>query len=140
MNYLQEFSRIMAEQGHIALATSVANTPNVRIINFYYDTEKKGVLYFSTFKGNPKTKEFAQNRNVAFTTIPSGNDGHVRVANATVQKSDSTIYDFQEAFIKKDPAYEMIITQAGDQLELYEIHFNRALVTLDMDQIEMVSL
>ena len=37
MNTKTEFLRIMAEQKEMALATSVNNIPNVRIVNFYFD-------------------------------------------------------------------------------------------------------
>ncbi|MCP4138629.1 MAG: pyridoxamine 5'-phosphate oxidase family protein [bacterium] len=134
MDFLQEFNRIMTDQGEIALATSVNDTPNVRIVNFYYNTQKKGILYFSTFRNNPKTKEFSQNNRVAFTTVPIGNNEQVRVNTATVQKSVFTIYDFKDAFSKKIPDYEMTIEQVGKQLDLYEIHFENASVTLDMTQ------
>ena len=37
MDIKSEFLRIMAEQTEIALATSVNNVPNVRIVNFYFE-------------------------------------------------------------------------------------------------------
>ena len=46
----------MAEQTEIALATSVNNIPNVRIVNYYFDSNEN-ILYFSSFKGNDKIKE-----------------------------------------------------------------------------------
>ncbi len=140
MDYLREFNRIMTDQGEIALATSVNNIPNVRIVNFYYNTQKKGVLYFSTFRDNPKTKEFKQNNSVAFTTIPEGNNEHVRVNDAAVYKSDLTIYDLKDAFIKKIADYKTTIEQVGDELDLYEIRFKEASVTLDMAQSGKVEL
>ena len=36
MNFLEEFQDIMKSQQEIALATSVSDTPNVRIVNFVY--------------------------------------------------------------------------------------------------------
>ena len=86
MDYLQEFNKIMTAQKEIALATSTSKNPNVRVVNFYYNPEQKGILYFSTFKGNNKTKEFTENNSVAFTTIPETGNGHVRVKGATVEK------------------------------------------------------
>ena len=51
MNAKTEFLKIMAEQTTIALATSVNDIPNVRIVNFYFEpTENK--IYFSSFKGD----------------------------------------------------------------------------------------
>jgi uncharacterized pyridoxamine 5'-phosphate oxidase family protein len=140
MDYLKELNRIMESQSEIALATAAENAPNVRIVNFYYDTQNKGVIYFSTFKNNRKVKEFAKNSQVAFTTIPVGSNEHVKTNNGTVQKSNLTIYDLKEAFIKKIPDYGETIEQAGSHLVLYEIHFKEAVVTLDFTKIGKVTL
>ena len=56
MDVKKEFLKIMSEQKEIALATSVNNIPNVRIVNFIYDSTNN-ILYFSSFKGNDKIKE-----------------------------------------------------------------------------------
>ena len=45
MSTKAEFLKIMSEQTEIALATSVNNVPNVRIVNFYFDPEK---TYFTS--------------------------------------------------------------------------------------------
>ncbi len=140
MDYPREFERIMTQQCEIALATSVNNAPNVRIVNFYYDVKNRGKLYFSTFRENPKTMEFSENNRVAFTTIPSGGNEHVRVRNATVRKSDRSIYDLQNAFIGKIPEYAVTIQQAGSKLDLYEVHFKEASVTLDYTRSGNVTL
>lgn len=140
MDFLREFNRIMVEQGEMALATCVDNTPNVRIVNFYYDAKRKGIVYFSTFRDNSKVEEFLKQNTVAFTTVPSKGTEHIRVTRGTVQKSDLTIYDLKEGFVKKIPDYEMIIEQAGSQLVLYEIHFREAVVTLDFTQCGSITL
>lgn len=141
MDYLQEFKRIMAEQAELALATSAGDRPNVRIINFHFDdSEGREVLYFATFKDNQKTVEFGQNERVAFTTIPRIGEEHVRVTAGEVKKSGLTIFDLKEAFIKKAPDYAMIIEQAGPMLELYEIYFDEAKVTIDYTNSGMVNL
>jgi uncharacterized pyridoxamine 5'-phosphate oxidase family protein len=134
MDFLQELNRIMEESNKIALATAVDNIPNVRIVNFYYNPENSGVVYFSSFKDKPKTVEFSQNNIVAFTTIPASAESseHIRVKNATVKKSSLTIYDLKDSFIKKLPSYEMLISQAGNMLDIYEIHFKEAGVILDV--------
>ncbi len=134
MDFIPAFKKIMAEQNELALATSVDNTPNVRILNFYYNPDKKGIAYFSTFRGNAKEDEFTKNNKVAFTTIPSSGNEHVRVHEAEVRKSEFNIYDLKEVFIKKVPDYETIIEQAGSQLVMYEIRFKTALVTLDVEK------
>lgn len=140
MRFLSEFNRIMASQSEIALATSNNDRPNVRIVNFCHQAENNGVIFFSTFKGNLKIREFVQNNQVAFTTIPAGCNEHVRVHNAVVQKSDLTIYDVRQSFVNKVPGYDMLIEQAGDELELYEIHFKQADVTIDYTQSGTVDL
>lgn len=143
MNFLKEFNRIMEETNNIALATTVNNIPNVRIVNFYYNSENKGVVYFASFKTNPKTSEFLENNTVAFTTVPKvpdENSEHVRVINAKVEKSNLTIFDLKNEFAKKLPSYEMLIAQAGDMLTLYEIHFKEASVTLDVNHHDKITL
>lgn len=140
MDFLQEFNRIMEFTTNLALATSVKDVPNVRIVNFYYDTEKNGVVYFATFKGHAKTLEFLQNNKVAFTTIPVGSSEHIRVSNGIVQKSNLTIYDLKDAFIKKLPSYEMTISQAGHMLDVYEIHFKEANVIMGFSEHGKVTL
>lgn len=58
MNYTEKFGQIMTEQSQIALATCADGHPNVRIVNFCNDSNRKGVIYFSTFGNNQKVKEF----------------------------------------------------------------------------------
>lgn len=139
MNYLKEFEKIILEQNEIALATAVNNIPNVRIVNFYYDERKKGILYFSSFRNNEKIKEFNINPEVSFTTIPKDSTKHIRVQNGRVQKSSLTIFDLKDEFSKKIPEYSEMIEQVGTQLDLFEIHFSEATVIMDFMQIEKVS-
>lgn len=140
MDFQKEFNRIMVSQKELALATSVNNIPNVRIINFYYNISRKGVVYFSTFSDNSKVEEFAKNDAVAFTTIPHAGNEHVRVNNATIQKSHLTIFDLKDEFIKKIPDYETTINEVGKHLSLYELRFNKATVTLDYNQSNTITL
>lgn len=138
MNFLQEFNRIMTEQTDIALATSVQDVPNVRIVNFYYDPKKKGILFFSTERSNLKVTEFQANSNVAFSTIPAHENEHVRVHRGVIEKSKLGIDDLKDAFIKKVPDYGMTIKAIGHLLDVYEIHFTEAVVTIDFTQSEKV--
>ncbi|WP_346871493.1 pyridoxamine 5'-phosphate oxidase family protein [Clostridium sp. UBA5119] len=140
MDFQKEFNRIMSSQKELALATSVDNIPNVRIINFYYNISSKGVVYFSTFSDNSKVEEFAKNEVIAFTTIPHTGNEHIRVSNATIQKSHLTIFDLKDEFIKKIPDYEITINEVGNYLSLYEILFNKATVTLDYSQSKTITL
>lgn len=139
MTTAEAFRKIMDEQTEIALATSIKEVPNVRIVSFFYDEHKK-CLFFSTFRGNEKITEFQRNSNVAFTTIPIENTNHVRVHYAQVKKSELTVYDVVEQWIKKIPSYEENIKQTGAMLELYEIHFTEAIVILGMNSRETIQL
>ena len=134
MELIHDFKRIMDETYKIALATSVDNIPNVRVVNFCDIPENRNVIYFASFRGLPKTLEVSQNNIVAFTTIPVSEESaeHIRVKNATVKKSDLTIYDLKDEFIKKQPSYEETIAQAGEMLDVYEISFNEASVILGL--------
>ena len=138
MNTKAEFLKIMSEQTEIALATSVNNVPNVRIVNFYFDP-KESVLYFSSFKENDKVKEIKVNPHVAFTTIPHSGNEHVK-AKGIVQKSSKTIFDVADQFIAKVPNYKNTIEYAGESLVLFEIRFDTAVVTKDLSSIETLKL
>jgi general stress protein 26 len=129
----------MENSSTFALATSVDKAPNVRIITFCHDTQKKGVVYFPTLKQSPKTVEISQNNIVAFTTIPNGSEGIVRVKNATVQKSALTVDDIKDSIVKKFPGFTGMVASVGHLLEVYEIHFNEAVVTADHSNIGKVN-
>lgn len=138
MNIKTEFLKIMAEQTEIALATSVDNIPNVRIVNFYFEPAEN-ILYFSSFKGNDKIKEINSNPYVAFTTIPHPGNEHVK-AKGMAKKSSKTIFDVAEQFIAKIPAYKDTIEYAGESLILFEVKFEIVIVTKDLNTIKKLEL
>lgn len=133
-----DFIRIMDAQNEIALATSLDNCPNVRIVNFYFDSNTN-ILFFTTFEDNNKVKEFENNPNIAFTTIPHHGNEHVK-AKGVVKKSSYTIFDVADEFIKKIPEYKYTVEQMGQYLLLFEIKFNTAVVTLDFENIDTIML
>ena len=138
MNVKTEFLKIMAEQTEIALATSVDNIPNVRIVNFYFEPAEN-ILYFSSFEGNDKIKEINSNPYVAFTTIPHSGNAHVK-AKGMVKKSSKTIFDVAEQFIAKIPGYKDTIEYGGESLILYEVKFETVIVTKDLNTIKTLEL
>ena len=138
MNIKTEFLKIMAEQTEIALATSVDNIPNVRIVNFYFEPAEN-ILYFSSFEGNDKIKEMNSNPYVAFTTIPHSGNEHVK-AKGIVKKSSKTIFDVAEQFIAKIPGYKDTIEYAGESLILFEVKFETVIVTKDLNTIKTLEL
>ena len=138
MNVKTEFLKIMAEQTEIALATSVDNIPNVRIVNFYFEPAEN-ILYFSSFKGNDKIKEINSNPYVAFTTIPHSGNEHVK-AKGMAKKSSKTIFDVAEQFIAKIPGYKDTIEYGGESLILFEVKFETVIVTKDLNTIKTLEL
>lgn len=139
MDFLKGFNDMMMNTEDIAIATSVDGIPNVRVVNFLYDEERPGVLYFSTRKNSDKVLEFSKNNKVSFTTIPKTLANHIRVVNAEVKKSDLTIYDLSNKFSQKYPGYESIVELAGHTFDIYEIHFEEARVILGFGNIGQVS-
>ncbi len=124
MNMSNEFLRLMAAHQDLALATSVDNTPHVRIVNFVYAEEKK-LVYFATFPDNAKVGEIDANHTVSFTTIPhDGGTAHVR-AVGTAAKSKRSIFDLADTFTAKIPGYDETIAAVGDALIVYEITLPR---------------
>ncbi|GAA0217704.1 pyridoxamine 5'-phosphate oxidase family protein [Selenomonas dianae] len=139
MNMRDAFERIMREQREIALATTTDGLPHVRIVNFYYAPEEHRI-YFATFKDNEKVIELAANPNTAFTTVPHNDTvEHVRASGRAV-KSAHTVYDLAPLFAAKIPRYQETIDEVGDDLILYEIAFDAAVVTVDMRHIEHIRL
>lgn len=133
-----EFLRIMAEQTEMALATSVNNVPNVRIVNFYFDP-CENILYFSSFKDNDKVQEIEENPSIAFTTIPHTGNQHVK-AKGLAKRSSKTVVDMAEHFIAKVPDYKKTIDYAGELLILFEVRFDTAIVTKDLATISTLRL
>lgn len=126
-----DFIRIMNTQREMALATSVDDCPNVRIVNFYFD-DTTNTLFFTTFGDNEKVKEFESNSKVAFTTIPHEGNKHVK-GKGYVEKSSFSVFDIADKFINKIPDYKDTIEQAGMYLVLFQVKLNTVVVTLDFE-------
>ncbi|MCG6841284.1 pyridoxamine 5'-phosphate oxidase family protein [Fusobacterium nucleatum] len=140
MEAKKEFLRMINECEEIALATSIHDFPNVRIVNYYYD-EKNNVMYFATYIGREKISEFWKNNNVSFTTIPMnrGKREHIR-ARGHVRESEKSILDLREEFSNKMADFGEIIDKYSNDLKVYEIKFSEVTVTLDSRYYEKVSL
>ena len=139
MDTLKEFQRIMTTQTDLALSTvGTDGNPNVRIVNYYFNP-KNNVIFFASFKDNKKVQEINQNRNVAFTTIPTNGNEHIKARGIAV-RSKQTVFDLADCFCDKIPDYKNTIEHAGNLLLLYEIHFKTATVTLDLYNIQTITL
>ncbi|WEV72490.1 pyridoxamine 5'-phosphate oxidase family protein [Bifidobacterium sp. ESL0790] len=138
MNTKEEFYRLLAEQTEMALATSVDDIPDVRIVNFYFEPADN-ILYFATFKDNNKVKEMQANARVAFTTIPHGGNAHVK-AQGIARPSRKSIDEIADKFIAKIPDYANTLRAADGNLLLYEISFSLATVTKDLGNINIFAV
>ena len=140
MEAKKEFLRMINECEEIALATSIHDFPNVRIVNYYYD-EKNNVMYFATYTGREKISEFWKNNNVSFTTIPMNRAKreHIR-ARGHVRESKKSILDLRTEFSNKMADFAEIIDKYSKDLKVYEIKFSEVTVTLDSRYYEKVSL
>ena len=140
MEAKKEFLRMINECEEIALATSIHDFPNVRIVNYYYN-EKNNVMYFATYTGREKISEFWKNNNVSFTTIPMnrGKREHIR-ARGHVRESEKSILDLREEFSNKMADFGEIIDKYSKDLKVYEIKFSEVTVTLDSRYYEKVKI
>ena len=55
-------------------------------------------------------------------------------------KSAHTVYDLAALFAAKIPRYQETIDAVGDELILYEITFDTAVVTVDMEHRAQITL
>ena len=123
----EQLAEVMKNTSLIALASSVEDLPNVRIVDIYFD-EKRNVVVFPASALSPNVKEFEANDTVAFTTIPQGPGPVVRVQNATVSKSDWSIDEIKDTLIAHRPGFEMMLKGFGENVVVYEISFAKALI------------
>ena len=123
MDYSKEFKRMMQTQTAIALATAADGVSNVRIVNFYYDAET-----------------FEKNTHVAFTTIPTNGEEHVRVKNGIVKKSSVSIEAIKDKFLTKMPEYIMSIPDVLPALILFEVTFDEADVVIDFEHMKTIAV
>ncbi len=137
MNTREVFENIMLKSDTIALATAVDNKPNVRVISYIFDNNK---VYFTSFKGRPKNAEIEANGMVAFTTEALEGGKCVRVLNGTCKKAEVTVHDMRDKFVKRHPSFEIGFEKAIDMMELFEISFDSAMVTLGFGQNEVIEL
>ncbi len=139
MDQLATFNEVMNSSYLIALATSVENIPNVRVVNFIQDENTPEKLYFATFKNNQKVKEFERNDSVSFTTVPVGDAAFVKVEHCKVKLTEFSIFDLENQFVSKIPSYKEIIDAAGPALAIYELIYSEATLTTDFKNINKIT-
>lgn len=140
MELQQAFETVMENTINGTLATSVDGQPNVRVVTYGYSPTNPKALYFTTFKGNRKIQEFAQNEKVAFMPLPENPDAPAQVRIfGIVQKSERTLDEVADLILKKAPFFAETLKQR-DFLEVYEVVFDQAFVTIGMDDAQTLVL
>ncbi len=139
MSTIKKYQEVLGSTNEIALATSVENIPNVRIVNYCYNSEQPDILYFASDRSNQKVKEFARNNTIAFTSIPSEGIPHIRSIKATVQKSNYTINDMAQLFISSIPGYDETIAAIGDTLDVFEIKVIQAIIIEGFEEPNIIT-
>jgi uncharacterized pyridoxamine 5'-phosphate oxidase family protein len=139
MSVINKYKDVLGNTNEIALATSVENIPNVRIVNFFCNPERPHILYFAADRTNRKVQEFAQNNIIAFTSIPADGIAHVRSIKATVKKSKQTINEVAQSFISAIPGYDETIKAIGDMLDVFEIHVNEAIIVTGFEEPDFIT-
>lgn len=134
METIRTYVQILGDTTELALATSVENVPNVRIISYIFNAQQPGVLYFATDRLSSKVAEMLLNNKVAFTTIPRKGVAHIRSHKAIVKKSALTMGDVQELFIKDVDGYAETIAAIGGSLDIYELHAKEAMIVTGMEE------
>jgi hypothetical protein len=127
------FLQIMNDNSDIAIATSIDNIPNIRYVSFYY-SEKENKVYFMTFKNSPKTVDFSK-----ISTVPKNDYNYVK-ATGILKKSEKTPEDLKDAFCSKLPDAKMMIEQGKGFIEVYEISFSTAVISLNRMKTEIINL
>ena len=140
MTFLEKYTTILKTTNEIALATAVDNIPDVRVVNFCFDSECPGVLYFASDCTNRKVVQFEKNNMVSFTTIPKdGGIPHIRSARAEVQKSERAMAEMAPLFVAAIPGYDQAIAAIGDALTVFEIHVKEAVVITGFEEPGFIS-
>ncbi len=137
MNTKEIFQEIMLKSDTIALATAVDNKPSVRVLSYIFVNDK---VYFTSFKGRPKNAQIEANEIVAFTTEALADGKCVRVLEGNCKKSEVPLADMREKFVTRHPGFEVGFAKAIDMMELFEISFKEAVVTLGFGQNEVIEL
>lgn len=141
MELREHFENVMGTSVNMALATSMGEQPNVRIVTFGYDAGKAGRAFFTTFKGNRKVTEFQENPNVCCMPLPLGPEAEAQVRIfGKVQKSALRMEELIAIIAKKFPGDAETIKAGGDMMDLYEVVFDHAYVTIGVSEAQELKI
>ncbi len=141
MELKQQFEQVMNTWVNMALATSVEDKANVRMVTFAYDNNQPGKIFFCTFKGNQKIAEFQKNPQVTCLPLPPAaeTDLQVRIFGH-VQESNLTLDQLIAMIALKYPGSAETMKMGGDMMAIYEVCFKEAMVTVGMAPAQAVKV
>lgn len=125
---------------NMAIATSVENIPNVRVVTFGYDEDDFCKLFFTSFKENKKVEEFKNNPNVACILLPEDmeNDTQIRIFGK-VSESKITLNEVAELIGRKTPENAETIKNGGEMMIVYEVSISHASITQGMNEPQILN-
>lgn len=124
-------NQVLQTTDRLALSTSLANLADVKIVNFVWDPEQPGVLYFSSVQNSAATAVYDQHPDAAIITIPhDGTPGNpfVRSHHVQIVKSTKTMADLLPRYLETVSGYQAMWDAIGPTLVVYEIHMPSAVV------------
>lgn len=141
MTHKEAIAQILQTTENMALATSTQDMPNVRVVTFAYNANHPNSVFFTTFKGNQKIVEFEQNENVAILPLPESVDtpAQVRIFGK-IRKSSLPLEEVDRMITAKAPHFAETLAQGGPMLEPYEVVFDKAAVTIGMEDAVMIDI
>lgn len=141
MNPREAFDQIMQNTVNMALATSTDDRPNLRVVTFGWDAANPKTVYFTTFKGNQKTREFAQNPHVALLPLPEDADAPAQVRIfGKVRPAGKSLEEIAPWILAKMPSFSETMKAAGPMLEVYEVNYDEVQVTIGMADAQTIKL
>lgn len=139
MDLKKAFYEVMENTVNMALATSVDNAPNVRVVTFAYDKEKGGKVFFTSFKECEKVKELEKNPRIACVPLPENPDVETQVRIFGEAKlSNISLEEVIEIIDQKYPDGATTIKSGGPMMNIYEVNFSKAYVTIGVNAPEEI--
>lgn len=141
MELRQAFDTVMETTPNMALATSTGGKPNVRVVTYGYDKADPKRVYFTTFKGNQKAQEMEKNPFVTALPLPTDPEAQVEVRlHGRAQKSAKTLEEVAPLILAKAPSFVGMVQQGGPMLQVYEVCFEEAAITIGVTDAQNLKL
>lgn len=141
MERTEAFFDMMKGTALMALSTCVKDLPNVRIVTFGFDPKRPNTVFFTTFEGNQKIREFEQNPNVTLLPIAASPDFPVQVRiRGKVRRAEEGLDDVAALILQKDPSFAETLEAAREFLIPYQVDFDEASITIGMEDAQIIKV